>query len=173
MRILIVIVFSLLVRLDLFAQADDQARYGLFTEDRRLLQSKFSACQAKIYNAPELAPAEAQLEMEQINKEIDKLSKDVATFELGRFALWNSEQFWTVNLKSGKKMSYWSSGPSARFAVEKLKGQLGKAATLKVAIAGPFKRADLNTSQQLLDTVRNTLAFDLDIQRMAKQYLNK
>ena len=172
MRILVKI-FCLTFAFSLHAQVNNQEKYGLMVEDRRQLQSKFSVCQAKIYAAPDLAPAAAHLEMEQVNKEIDKLAKDLAAFEQSRFALWNNEQYWTVYLKSGKKMSFWSAGPSARFAVEKLKAQLNKMASFQVAIAGPFKRPDLNTSQQALDAIRATLEIDLELQRMVKQYLNK
>lgn len=172
MRILIVML-CLTFGFALQAQVSSQEKYGLMVEDRKQLQSKFSVCQAKIYTAPELAPAAAHLEMEQVNKEIDKLAKDLASFEQSRFALWNNEQYWTVYLKSGKKMSFWSAGPSARLAIEKLKAQLAKVASFQIAIAGPFKRTDLNTTQQTLDAIRAALEADMELQRMAKQYLNK
>ena len=76
-------------------------------------------------------------------------------------------------MKSGKTTSYWSAGPSAKFALQKLSAQLTKLKSLRVPVAGPFKRPDLNTSQQTLDAIRATMELDVEIVRMAKQYLNK
>ena len=146
---------------------------GLIIEDRRQLQGRFAVVQAKIYPNPELAPAEAQLQMEEINKEIDKLAQRTISFEANRFSVWNNESYWTVKMKSGKTTSYWSAGPSAKFALQKLSAQLTKLKSLRVPVAGPFKRPDLNTSQQTLDAIRATMELDVEIVRMAKQYLNK
>ena len=146
---------------------------GLIIEDRRQLQGRFAVVQAKIYPNPELAPAEAQLQMEEINKEIDKLAQRTISFEANRFSVWNNESYWTVKMKSGKTTSYWSAGPSAKFALQKLSAQLTKLKSLRVPVAGPFKRPDLNTSQQTLDAIRATMELDVEIVRRAKQYLNK
>ena len=146
---------------------------GLMAEDRRLLQGRYSVVQAKIYPNPDLAPADAQLQMEEINKEIDKLAQRAISFEINRFSVWNNEAYWTVSLKSGKKTSYWNSGPSSKLALQKMDAQLTKLKGLHVAKAGPFKRPDLNTSQQTLDAIRAIIELDLEITRMAKQYLNK
>ena len=146
---------------------------GLIMEDRRVLQGRFAVVQAKIYPNPDLAPADAQLQMEEINKEIDKLAQRTISFEAGRFTVWNSESYWTVKLKSGRTSSYWNAGPSAKFALQKLDAQLTKLKSLHVSVAGPFKRPDLNTSQQTLDAIRAAMDLDVEIARMAKQYLNK
>ncbi len=150
-----------------------QAESGLIIEDRRQLQGRFAVVQAKIYPNPELAPADAQLQMEEINKEIDKLAQRAISFELGRFSVWNNESYWIVKIKSGKTTSYWSAGPSAKFALQKLDAQITKLKGLHVSVAGPFRRPDLNTSQQTLDAIRATMELDVEIARMAKQYLNK
>ncbi len=149
------------------------AEAGLIMEDRRQLQGRFAVVQAKIYPNPELAPADAQLQMEEINKEIDKLAQRAISFELGRFSVWNNESYWIVKIKSGKTTSYWSAGPSAKFALQKLDAQITKLKGLHVSVAGPFRRPDLNTSQQTLDAIRATMELDVEIARMAKQYLNK
>jgi hypothetical protein len=146
---------------------------GLIAEDRRLLQGRFSVVQAKIYPNPDLAPADAQLQMEEVNKEIDKLAQRTISFETNRFSAWNNEAYWTVSLKSGKRTSYWNNGPSSRLVLQKMDAQLTKLKGLHVSKAGPFKRPDLNTSQQTLDAIRATMELDLEITRMAKQYLNK
>ena len=164
-----ILIFSLLGALGLRAEVDS----GLIIEDRRQLQGRFAVVQAKIYPNPELAPAEAQLQMEEINKEIDKLAQRTISFEANRFSVWNNENYWVVRLKSGKSTSYWSAGPSAKFALQKLSAQLTKLKSLRVPVAGPFKRPDLNTSQQTLDAIRATMELDVEITRMAKQYLNK
>ena len=164
-----ILIFSLLGALGLRAEVDS----GLIIEDRRQLQGRFAVVQAKIYPNPELAPAEAQLQMEEINKEFDKLAQRTISFEANRFSVWNNENYWVVRLKSGKSTSYWSAGPSAKFALQKLSAQLTKLKSLHVPVAGPFKRPDLNTSQQTLDAIRATMELDVEITRMAKQYLNK
>ena len=150
-----------------------QVESGLIMEDRRVLQGRFSVVQAKIYPNPDLAPADAQLQMEEINKEIDKLAQRAISFELSRFSAWNNESFWIVKMKSGRTTSYWSAGPSAKLALQKLDAQITKLKGLHVSVAGPFKRPDLNTSQQTLDAIRATMDLDVEITRMAKQYLNK
>jgi hypothetical protein len=164
-----ILLLSLLGALGLRAEVES----GLIIEDRRQLQGRFSVVQAKIYPNPDLATAEAQLQMEEINKEIEKLSQRAISFERNRFSIWNNESYWVVRLKSGKSTSYWSAGPSAKFALQKLDAQLTKLKSLHVPVAGPFKRPDLNTSQQTLDVIRATMELDVEITRMAKQYLNK
>jgi hypothetical protein len=164
-----ILLLSLLGALGLRAEVES----GLIIEDRRQLQGRFSVVQAKIYPNPDLATAEAQLQMEEINKEIEKLSQRAISFERNRFSIWNNESYWVVRLKSGKSTSYWSAGPSAKFALQKLDAQLTKLKSLHVPVAGPFKRPDLNTSQQTLDAIRATMELDVEITRMAKQYLNK
>ena len=164
-----ILLVSLLGALGLRAEVDS----GLIIEDRRQLQGRFAVVQAKIYPNPELASAEAQLQMEEINKEIDKLAQRTILFEDNRFSVWNNENYWVVRLKSGKSTSYWSAGPSAKFALQKLSAQLTKLKSQHVPVAGPFKRPDLNTSQQTLDAIHATMELDVEITRMAKQYLNK
>ncbi|MEY3392903.1 MAG: hypothetical protein RLZZ322_1752 [Verrucomicrobiota bacterium] len=154
-------------------QESDSARLALMSEERRQLQGKFSSCQAKIYPNPDLATADAQLQMEQINKEILKLSSSLQDFEVGRYRVWANESFWIVRTTSGKTVSYWNSGPSAKFWLQKLDAQLVKLKSMKVPVAGPFKRPDLNTSQQTLDAIRATLELDTELVRMSKQYLNR
>jgi hypothetical protein len=165
--------FALLFVNIAMAQDTDSSKFALMSEERRLLQGKFSSCQAKIYPNPELAPADAQLQMEQLNKEILNLSSAVQDFETGRYGIWANEAFWTVRSKSGRTVSYWSSGPSAKFVLQKFDAQLKKLKTMKVPVAGPFKRPDLNASQQTLDAIRTTLELDAEVTRMAKQYLNR
>jgi hypothetical protein len=155
------------------AQDSDATQLALMVEERRQLQGKFSSCQAKIYPNPDLAPADAQLLMEQLNKEILKLSTSLQDFETGRYRVWANESFWTVRTKSGKTVSYWNSGPSAKFVLQKLDAQLTKLKSIKVPVAGPFKRPDLNTTQQTLDAIRATLELDIEVTRMVKQYLNR
>lgn len=155
------------------AQDSDATQLALMVEERRQLQGKFSSCQAKIYPNPDLAPADAQLQMEQLNKEILKLSTSLQDFETGRYRVWANESFWTVRTKSGKTVSYWNSGPSAKFVLQKLDAQLTKLKSIKVPVAGPFKRPDLNTTQQTLDAIRATLELDIEVTRMVKQYLNR
>lgn len=163
------VLFSFISAIGLRAEVES----GLITEDRRLLQGRFAVVQAKIYPNPDLAPADAQLQMEEINKEIEKLAQRAISFETNRFSVWNSEKYWTVTLKSGKTTSYWSAGPSAKLALQKLDSQITKLKGLHVPVAGPFKRPDLNTSQQTLDAIRVTMELDVEITRMAKQYLNR
>lgn len=165
--------FSVLLAALAVAQDSDATQLALMTEERRQLQGKFSTCQGKIYPNPDLAPADAQLQMEQINKEILKLSSSVQDFESGRYRVWANESFWTVRTKSGKTVSYWSSGPSAKFLLQKLDAQLAKLKSMKVPVAGPFKRPDLNASQQTLDAIRGALELDSEVTRMVKQYLNR
>jgi len=143
-----------------------------YMDERKALQSRFSVAQSKLASNPEVSSAEAQLVMEEVNKEIEKLAQKTLSYELNRYSVWNSEAFWTVTLKSGKTTSYWSAGPSAKFAVQKLDDQIGKLKKLKVAIAGPFKKSDLNESQKTLDAIRAALDLDIELTRMAKQYLN-
>lgn len=128
----------------------------LMSEDRRQLQSKFSTCQAKIYPNPALAPADAQLQMEQINKEILNLSSAVLEFEGDRYRSWASE--------------YGNSGASARNMLQKLEAQLAKLKSMKVPVAGPFKRPDLDASQQTLNAIRGALELDEEMTRMIKQF---
>jgi hypothetical protein len=144
----------------------------VYMDERKALQSRFSVAQSKLASKPEVSSAEAQLVMEEVNKEIEKLAQKTLSYELNRYSVWNSEGFWTVTLKSGKTTSYWSAGPSAKFAVQKLDDQIGKLKKLKVAIAGPFKKSDLNESQKTLDAIRAALDLDIELTRMAKQYLN-
>ena len=166
---MLLILLTFLSALGLRAQAES----GLIIEDRRQLQGRFAVIQAKIYPNPDLAPADAQLQMEEINKEIDKLAQRAISFVRSRFSVWNNESYWIVKVKSGKTTSYWSAGPSAKFALQKLDAQITKLKGLHVSVAGPFKRPDLNTSQQALDAIRSTMELDVEIARMAKQYLNK
>jgi hypothetical protein len=165
--------FFVLMTAILAAQDNDSTQLALFTEERRLLQGKFSTCQAMIYPNPDLAPAEAQLNMEEINKEIRKLSSEVLAFEQARYVVWANASFWTFRTKSGRVVSYWDGGPSAKFVLQKLDVQLGKLKFAKIAVAGPFKRPDLNASQQTLDAIRASLELDAEIARMIKQYLNR
>ena len=162
----------------------------VYIEERKVLQSRFAVAQAKLDLKSEASiaesralqggfgvdksgsSAEAQLKMEEINKEIESLAQRVLAYELNRYAVWNSQGFWTVTLKSGKTTSYWSAGPSAKFVVQKLDDQIGKLKGMKVAIAGPFKKQDLNDSQKMLDAMRAALDLDIELTRMAKQYLN-
>lgn len=155
------------------AQDSDATQQALFAEERRLLQGRFSSCQAKIYPNPDLATAESQLNMEEINKEIQKLSSAVLAFEEGRYYLWANASFWTFRTKSGRIVSYWDGGPSAKFVLQKLEVQLKKLKSMKLPAAGPFKRPDLNASQQTLDAIRGALELDAEITRMIKQYLNR
>jgi hypothetical protein len=150
-----------------------QAESGLIIEDRRQLQGRFAVVQAKIYPNPDLAPADAQLQMEEINKEISKLAQRAIAWETSRFSVWNNEKYWIVRLKSGKETSYWSAGPSAKNSLLKLDAQLTKLKGINIPVAGPFKRPDLNVSQQALDAIRATMELDVEITRMAKQYLNR
>jgi hypothetical protein len=149
------------------------AETKVYMDERKALQSRFSVAQSKLASNPEVSSAEAQLVMEEVNKEIEKLAQKTLSYELNRYSVWNSEGFWTVTLKSGKTTSYWSAGPSAKFAVQKLDDQIGKLKKLKVAIAGPFKKSDLNESQKTLDAIRAALDLDIELTRMAKQYLNR
>jgi hypothetical protein len=173
MKFIFVTLLSLLCSALSVAQDSDSTQLALMVEERRQLQGKFSSCQAKIYPNPDLAPADAQLQMEQLNKEILKLSTSLQDFESGRYRVWANESFWTVRTKSGKSVSYWNSGPSAKFLLQKLDAQLTKLKSIKVPVAGPFRRPDLNTSQQTLDAIRATLDLDLEVTRMIKQYLNR
>jgi len=167
----------------------------VYMDERKALQSRFSVAQAKLDLKTEASKvesiaiskeddrrfalrksessSEAQIVMEEVNKEIQKLAQKTLSYELNRYSVWNSEAFWTVTLKSGKTTSYWSAGPSAKFAVQKLDDQIGKLKKLKVAIAGPFKKSDLNESQKTLDAIRAALDLDIELTRMAKQYLNR
>jgi hypothetical protein len=165
--------FALLFANIAMAQDSDSTQLALMAEERRQLQGKFSSCQAKIYPNPDLATADAQLQMEQLNKEILKLSTSLQDFEAGRYRVWANESFWIVRTKSGKSVSYWNSGPSAKFVLQKLDAQLTKLKSMKVPVAGPFKRPDLNATQQTLDAIRGTLELDVEVMRMVKQYLNR
>jgi hypothetical protein len=173
MKLKIASVAAILAASITFAQDSDSSQNSLMSEERRLLQGKFSSCQAKIYPSPDLAPADAQLQMEQINKEILQLSSTLQKFEDGRYRVWANESYWIIRTKSGKTVSYWNSGPSARFVIQKLDAQLTKLKSMKVPVAGPFKRPDLNSSQQTLDAIRTTLELDAEVTRMIKQYLNR
>ena len=145
----------------------------VYMEERKALQSRFSVAQSKLAQKPEESSAEAQLKVEDVNKEIDALGQKALAYELNRHSLWNSQAFWTVTLKSGKTTSYWSAGPSAMYTVQKLKDQIDKIKSLHIAIGGPFKKADLNESQKMLDAIRAALDLDIELTRAAKQYLNR
>jgi hypothetical protein len=111
--------------------------------------------------------------MEELNKEIESFGQRVLTYELNRYSVWNNQGFWTVTLKSGKTSSFWSAGPSAKYVVQKLDDQIGKIKNLHIVISGPFKKSDLNESQKMLDAARAALDYDVELTRMAKQYLSK
>jgi hypothetical protein len=142
-----------------------------FSDERRALQSRFSVAQSKLAPKPEESSAEAQLRMEEVNKEIEKLAQTTLAYELTRYSAWNSESFWTVTLKSGKTKYYWNAGPSAVFVVKKLNEQIEKIKRIHIVIAGPFKKPDLNESQKMLDAIRAALDLDIELTRMAKQYI--
>ena len=163
----------------------------VYIEERKALQSRFAVAQAKLDLKSEASKAEAralqggfgveksgssaeaQLKMEEVNKEIESLAKRVLAYELNRYSVWNSQSFWIVTLKSGKTTSFWSAGPSAKYVVQKLDDQIQKLKELKVAIAGPFKKSDLNDTQKMLDAMRAALDLDIELTRMAKQYLGR
>jgi len=162
----------------------------VYIEERKALQSRFAVAQAKLDLKSEASKAEsralqggfgveksgssaeAQLTMEEVNKEIQKLADKTLAYEVARLGVWNNQSFWIVRLQSGNTASYWSSGPSAKQAVERLNTQLSKIKTIKIVIAGPFKKPDLNESQKMLDAIRNALDLDIELTRMTKQYLN-
>jgi len=167
----------------------------VYMDERKALQSRFSVAQAKLDLKTEASKvesiaiskeddrrfalhksessSEAQIVMEEVNKEIQKLADKTLAYEVSRLGVWNNQSFWTVRLQSGNTASYWSSGPSAKQAVEKLNIQLTKIKTIKIVIAGPFKKLDLNESQKMLDAIRNALDLDIELTRMTKQYLNR
>ena len=167
----------------------------VYMDERKALQSRFSVAQAKLDLKTEASKLEAtsiskannggfavdksesvaepQLKMEEVNKEIQKLADKTLAYEVARLGVWNNQSFWIVRLQSGNTASYWSSGPSAKQAVEKLNIQLTKIKTTKIVIAGPFKKPDLNESQKMLDAIRNALDLDIELTRMTKQYLNR
>lgn len=150
-----------------------QSATGPLSDRRKNLQSAFSVCQARIYAAPEKAPAEAHQEMEKFNAELMKFRDEVIAFETPRYRLWNNESFWMYSGSSGKRYSYWTSGPGARLVVDKLGAQLDKAGTMSAQLTGPFTRVHLNQSQQLLDALRTVLSLDSDLETMARNYLKK
>ena len=144
-----------------------------YMEERKNLQSRFSVAQSKLAQKPEESSADAQSKMEEVNKDLNLLAQKALSYESGRLATWNNEGFWYVVLKSGRTYSYWNSGPSAKFVVQKLEDQLAKIKTLKVTTTGPFKKPDLNESQKMLDAIRAAFELDIELTRMAKQYLNR
>jgi hypothetical protein len=148
--------FALLFAALAVAQDADTKKFLLLSEDRRQLQSKFSTCQGKIYPNPALAPADAQLQMEQINKEILNLSAAVLDFEGDRYRSLSSD--------------FGNSGASVRNMLQKLEAQLAKLRSMKVPVAGPFKRPDLDASQQTLNAMRGALELDEELTKMLKQY---
>jgi len=144
-----------------------------YMEERKALQSRFAVAQSKLAQKPEESSAEAQSKMEEVNKDIDQLAQKALSYESGRLSTWKNEGFWTVSLKSGKTYSYWNSGPSAKFVVQKLEDQIAKIKTLKVTTTGPFKKPDLNESQKMLDAIRAVFELDVQLTQMAKQYLGR
>ena len=144
-----------------------------YMEERKNLQSRVAVAQYKLAQKTEESSADAQSKMEEVNKDLDKLAQKALSYETSRLATWNNEGFWYVVLKSGRTYSYWNSGPSAKFVVQKLEDQLAKIKTLKVTTTGPFKKPDLNESQKMLDAIRGALDLDIELTRMAKQYLNR
>jgi hypothetical protein len=144
-----------------------------YMEERKNLQGRFAVAQSKLAQKPEESSAEAQSKMEEVNKDLDKLAQKALSYETSRLATWNNEGFWYVTLKSGRTYSYWNSGPSAKFVVQKFEDQLAKIKTLKVTTTGPFKKPDLNESQKMLDAIRGALDLDIELTRLAKQYLNR
>ena len=143
-----------------------------YMEERKNLQGRFAVAQSKLALKPEESSADAQSKMEEVSKELDQLAQKVLSYETSRLATWNNQGFWYVVLKSGKTYSYWNSGPSAKIVVKKLEDQLTKIEALKVTTTGPFKKPDLNESQKMLDAIRGALDLDIELTRMAKQYLN-
>ena len=144
-----------------------------YMDERKTLQSRFSVAQSKLAQKPEESSADAQSKMEEVAKDLDQLAQKTLSYESGRLATWNNQGFWMVTLKSGKVTSYWMSGPSAKFVVQKLEDQIAKIKTLKVTTTGPFKKPDLNESQKMLDAIRTALELDVQLTQMAKQYLNR
>ena len=144
-----------------------------YMDDRKALQGRFSVAQSKLAQKPEESSAEAQSKMEEVNKDIDQLAQKALSYESGRLATWNNQGFWYVVLKSGRTYSYWNSGPSAKFVVQKLEDQLAKIKTLKVTTTGPFKKPDINESQKMLDAIRAAFELDIQLTQMAKQYLGR
>ena len=47
----------------------------VYMDERKALQSRFSVAQSKLASKPEVSSAEAQLVMEEVNKEIEKLKE--------------------------------------------------------------------------------------------------
>ena len=167
------------------------AETKVYIEERKVLQSRFAVAQAKLGLKSEASiaetralqggssedklrsSAEAQSKMEEVNKDLDQLAQKVLSYETSRLSTWNNEGFWYVVMKSGRTYSYWNSGPSAKFVVQKLEDQLAKIKTLKLTSTGPFKKPDLNESQKMLDAIRGALDLDIELTRLAKQYLNR
>ena len=159
------IAISCLVAIGFSVSLLAQAESDGLTVKRRELQSKFAACNAKIYPNPEKATAEAQLEFEQFGKELSAFQQTVLSFEAGLYSRWNSRSYW------GDR--YWQSGPGAYFLVQKLKAQMDILAALQVPSIAPFKRPDLNTTQKILDATKNCLDLDRDLELIVKNYLNQ
>lgn len=150
-----------------------QSVSDVYADRRKETQSQFSVSQARLYAAPDKAPAEAHTQMEKVNADIAKLREDVLAFEGGRISTWNNEAYWYYVGSSGKRYSYWSSGPGARYTVDKLNGQIAKLRALPLPVMGPFSRVHLNQSQQVLDAIRTALGLDSELESMARKYLQK
>ena len=146
---------------------------GTLSDQRRNLQSQFSVCQSKLYAAPDKAPPEAHQAMEQFIAELMKFRDEALPYATARYQTWNNESYWYYVGTSGRRYSYWTSGPSARMAVDKLGVQLDKIRAAQLPAAGPYDRTHLNQTQQLLDGLRNALSLDAEIEQMVRQYLRR
>ena len=142
------------------AEAPNTKDFDSWQENRIKLQSKFSVLQAKLAKAGDKVIDQDQREAQTFFASLAQFKKDFLGYEEKRFTFWNSESYWSPK--------NWAKGDCIKQTVDKLRMSLDEINTLQLSAAPPFSKADINLAQKFLNSVRNSLDLDKELQQKSK-----